>query len=321
MGFFKTIILNMNNEIKKINLNHSFIFFLFSIIFSLIIFKFNNFNISPLICLLLILTIGVSHGSLDHVKGKKLFNILNINNIAIFYFLYILVAILVIIIWVITPFISLIIFLLVASYHFGKEDTQFLINENSYFNQLLFFLKGLLIVIAPMFFHFNETIAIFKFLLVDNEIFYSTLEFIEVNKILPIAIILSSLSSICLFLRKFEIKKFIIFLDYFSILVLNYYLTPLVAFTVYFCFLHSIRHSITLIYEIDKNDFKNGLKVFGWKALPLTVLTAIFCLIGLYLLNNNYDFNSSILKIIFIGLASLTFPHILLEYFLEKNEK
>ena len=311
----------MDNEIKKINLTHSFIFFLFSNIFSVIIFKFNNFNISPLICLLLILTIGVSHGSLDHVKGKKLFNILNISKISIFYFSYILIAILVIIIWIIIPFISLMCFLLVASYHFGKEDTQFLMNENSYFNQLLFFLKGLLIIAAPMFFHFDETIIIFKLLLVDNEIFYSTLEFIEVNKILPIAIILSSLSSICLLLRKFEIKKFIIFLDYFSILVLNYYLTPLVAFTIYFCFLHSIRHSITLIYEIDKNDFKNGLKIFGQKALPLTVLTAIFCLIGLYLLNNNYDFNSSILKIIFIGLASLTFPHILLEYFLEKNEK
>jgi len=311
----------MDNEIKKINLTHSFIFFLFSNIFSVIIFKFNNFDISPLICLLLILTIGVSHGSLDHVKGKKLFNILNISKISIFYFSYILIAILVIIIWIKIPFISLMCFLLVASYHFGKEDTQFLMNENSYFNQLLFFLKGLLIIAAPMFFHFDETIIIFKLLLVDNEIFYSTLEFIEVNKILPIAIILSSLSSVFLFLRKFEIKKFIIFLDYFSILVLNYYLTPLVAFTIYFCFLHSIRHSITLIYEIDKNDFKNGLKIFVQKALPLTVLTAIFCLIGLYLLNNNYDFNSSILKIIFIGLASLTFPHILLEYFLEKNEK
>jgi Brp/Blh family beta-carotene 15,15'-monooxygenase len=321
VGFFKTVILIMDNEIKKINLTHSFIFFLFSNIFSVIIFKFNNFDISPLICLLLILTIGVSHGSLDHVKGKKLFNILNISKISIFYFSYILIAILVIIIWIKIPFISLMCFLLVASYHFGKEDTQFLLNECYYFNQLLFFLKGLLIIAAPMFFHFDETIIIFKLLLVNNEIFYSTLEFIEVNKILPIAIILSSLSSICLFLRKFEIKKFIVFLDYFSILVLNYYLTPLVAFTIYFCFLHSIRHSITLIYEIDKNDFKNGLKIFGQKALPLTVLTAIFCLIGLYLLNNNYDFNSSILKIIFIGLASLTFPHILLEYFLEKNEK
>ena len=321
MDVFKTIILDMNNEIKKTNLNHSFIFFLFSYIFSLIIFKFNNLNISPLICLLLILTIGVSHGSLDHVKGKKLFNILNIKKISIFYFLYTLMAISVIIIWIIIPSVSLMIFLLVASFHFGKEDTQFLISENSYFNQLLFFLKGLLIILAPMFFHFNETITIFKFLLVDNEIFYSTLEFIEVNKILPIGIILSTLSCVYLFLRKFEVKKFVIFLDFFSILILNYYLSPLVAFTIYFCFLHSIRHSITLIYEIDKNDFKNGLKVFSKKVLPLTILTAIFCLIGIYQLNNNYDFNSSILKIIFIGLASLTFPHILLEYFLEKNEK
>ena len=311
----------MINEIKKINLNHSFIFFLLSAIFSLITFKTDNFSISPLICLLLILTIGVSHGSLDHIKGKKLLNILNIKKISIFYFSYIFIAISVIVIWTVIPSISLIFFLIIASFHFGKEDTQFLINKNSYLNQLLFFFKGILIILAPMFFHFNETVAIFKFLLVDNEIFYSTLGFIENNKILPLGIILSTLSCIYLFLKEFEIKKFAIFLDYFSIIILNYYLSPLIAFTIYFCFLHSIRHSITLVYEIDKNDFNNGLKMFVKKSLPLTALTVIFCLIALYLLNNSYDLNSSILKIIFIGLASLTFPHILLEYFLEKNEK
>ena len=311
----------MNNQIKKFNLNHSFIFFLFSNIFSLIVFKINNFNISPLICLLFILSIGVSHGSLDHIKGKKLLKIFNFKQVSIFYLTYILVAFIVIIIWMLMPSVSLIIFLIVASFHFGKEDTQFLINENSYFNQLLFFFKGLLIILAPMFFHFDETVSIFKMLLVDNEIFYSCLNFIESNNILHITIILSTFSSIYFFLKKFEIKKFTIFLDYFSILILNYYLSPLIAFTAYFCFLHSVRHSISLIYEIDNNDFKNGLKIFTKKALPLTILTAVFCIIGLYFLNNNYDFNSSILKIIFIGLASLTFPHILLEYFLEKNEK
>ena len=51
------------------------------------------------------------------------------------------------------------------------------------------------------------------------------------------------------------------------------------------------------------------------------MLTATFCLMGLYFLKNNYDFDSAILKLIFIGLASLTFPHILLEYLVEKNEK
>ena len=53
----------------------------------------------------------------------------------------------------------------------------------------------------------------------------------------------------------------------------------------------------------------------------LNNFNGFFSLIGLYLLSNNYGFESSILKIVFIGLASLTFPHILLEYFLEKNEK
>ena len=98
-------------------------------------------------------------------------------------------------------------------------------------------------------------------------------------------------------------------------------MSPLIAFTIYFCFLHSIRHGITLMYELDENDLKNGLKIFIKKALPLTILTATFCLLGLYLLNNSYNFDSSILKVIFIGLASLTFPHILLEYLIEKNEK
>ena len=311
----------MNNQIKRINFNHSFIFFLFCNFFSLIIFKINNFTISPLICLFLILSIGISHGSLDNIKGKKLFKILEINNFFIFYLSYILIAVAVIILWIILPSFSLIIFLIVASYHFGKEDTQFLMVKNSFYNQLLFFFKGSLVILAPMYFHFGETVSIFKLLLINNESFYEVLNFIETNKILLIGIILSTFSSISLFTIKFELKKFTIFLDYFSILIINYYFSPLLAFTIYFCFLHSVRHSITLICELDKNDLKNGLKLFIKKALPLTILAATFCLIGLYLLNNAYDFNSSIVKIIFIGLASLTFPHILLEYLIEKNEK
>ena len=311
----------MNSQIKKINFNHSFIFFLFCNIFSLIIFKFNNFTILPLICLFLILSLGVSHGSLDHIKGRKLLTIFKIKNMFIFYLTYILMAISIIILWIIIPSVSLVMFLLVASFHFGKEDTQFLIVENSYFNQLLYFLKGSLIILAPMYFHFDETVLIFKLLLVDNEIFYKGLTFIEINKLLLLGIILSTLSNILLFSNKFELKKFTIFLDYFSILILNYYFSPLVAFTFYFCFLHSIRHSITLVSELDENNLSNGLKIFLKKSLPLSILTATFFLIGLYLLNNTYDINSSILKIIFIGLASLTFPHILLEYLIEKNEK
>ena len=306
---------------KKINFNHSFIFFLLCNILSLIAFKINTFTISPFICLLLILSIGISHGSLDNFKGRKLFQILKIDNFSIFYFGYILIALIVIFLWILIPYVSLIIFLMVASYHFGKEDTQFLTIENSYYNQFLFFLKGSLIVFAPMYFHFDETISIFRLLLIENETFYKFLDLIESNRVLLYFVILSTLANILLFTKNFELKKFTIFLDYFSILIINYYFSPLVAFTIYFCFLHSIRHSISLMSELDENNLGNGFKIFIKKALPLTFITAIFCVIGLYLLNNTYNFDSSILKIIFIGLASLTFPHILLEYLIEKNEK
>jgi Brp/Blh family beta-carotene 15,15'-monooxygenase len=311
----------MINNIKRINLNHSFVFFLFCNIISLITFKAKNFSISPLICLFLILVIGVSHGSLDHIKGKRLLKIFDIKNVFFFYVSYILLAIFIIIAWVLLPAISLLLFLVVASYHFGKEDTQFLTINNNLINQLLFFFKGSLIILAPMFFHFDETVAIYKFLLVEDEAFYTILDYVETNKILLIGIVLSTLSSVLLFIKEFEIKKFVIFLDYFSIIILNYYLSPLLAFTLYFCFLHSLRHTITLIFEINNFDFNSGLIKFLKKALPLTILTAIFCLISLFFLNNIYDLNSSILKVIFIGLASLTFPHILLEYLLEKYEK
>tara|TARA_B100000989_G_scaffold289987_1_gene262576 strand:+ start:378 stop:1007 length:630 start_codon:yes stop_codon:yes gene_type:complete len=209
----------------------------------------------------------------------------------------------------------------VASYHFGKEDSQFLIIENSYSNQFLFFLKGSLIIFAPMYFHFEETIFIFKLLLIENETFYNFLDLMESNKITLYCIIISSLANILLFNKNLELKKLAIFLDYFSILIINYYFSPLVAFTIYFCFLHSIRHSISLMSELDENDLSNGFKIFVKKASPLTIITAIFFVIGLYLVNNTYNFDSAIFKIIFIGLASLTFPHILLEYLIEKNEK
>jgi len=304
---------------ENINFKHSIIFFNCCIMISPI---YLMFNFEPVIfCLFLILIIGVSHGSLDHVKGGKLLKIFKIENISLFYISYILIAVMVVMLWIFIPSILLIIFLLVASYHFGKEDTQFLHDYNSHFMGILYFLKGSLVILAPLYFHFDETISIFKLLLIDNENFYSSLSFIENNRLIDLGIILSSISSIILFIKKFTFKNFSIFFDYFSILILNYYLSPLIAFTAYFCFLHSVRHSMTLIYELDNNNMKNGLLIFIKKAMPLTVLTAVICLIGIYLLNFKYDFNDSIIKVIFIGLASLTFPHILLEYLLDKNEK
>ncbi|MDB9774356.1 Brp/Blh family beta-carotene 15,15'-dioxygenase [Candidatus Pelagibacter sp.] len=277
--------------------------------------------ISPVVCLFFILSIGISHGALDNQKGKRLSQLYNIQKSYFFYLIYSLIGVSIIIFWLFFPTLSLILFLIVASYHFGKEDTEFLINNKNMSNLILYFLKGSLIIIAPLMFHFVETINIFKLLLIENENFYLFLNFIEDNSILLFALSISLLSNIYYFLKDFKIVNILILLDFFSIIALNYFLTPLVAFTIYFCFLHSFRHSISLITELNEKSLKIGAITFIKKAMPLTVLTAILYIISLYFLSNFYQLNDAILKVIFIGLASLTFPHILLEYLLEKNEK
>ena len=311
----------MYSLINKINFYHSIIFFIFSCFIVLIVNRFENLIISPVVCLFFILSIGISHGALDNQKGKKLSQLYNIKKSYFFYLIYSLIGIGIIIFWLFFPTVSLILFLVVASYHFGKEDTEFLISNKNVFNLILYFLKGSLIIVAPLMFHFVETINIFKLLLIENEKFYLFLNFIEDKSILLFAVSISLLSSIYYFLKDFKIMNILIFLDFFSIIVLNYFLTPLIAFTVYFCFLHSFRHSISLIVELNEKSFKIGAITFIKKAMPLTVLTAILYVISLYFLSNFYQLNDAILKVIFIGLASLTFPHILLEYLLEKNEK
>ena len=292
---------------NQINKYHTILLFLLSLSFLILKIDFQAKNIT-IVCFFLIATIGVSHGSLDNFKGNKLLKILKIKNKFLFYLIYIFVSLAVIGSWLIFPLLTLAIFLIVAAYHFGKEDSVFgKVNKFKLLN-LLLFLKGSLIILAPLYFHHYETIQIFEILGV---------KLIQYN--ISLIIILMSLSLI----SNFFINKNILLslLDSFTVIILNMNFEPLLAFTVYFCFLHSIRHSLSLIQDINSKNLKKGLISFLKKALPLTIVTAFGFLITVLLLNVYYLLDSAILKVVFIGLASLTFPHILLEYLLEKNEK
>jgi len=294
----------------KINYYHSLIFFNFCIFLSAFDYLRNNSLL--LVSLLFILSIGISHGSLDHIKGKKLLKILGFKSSVVFYFGYIFVGLTTIIIWLLFPKLLLFLFLLIAAFHFGKEDSEFLNKRKNF--ELIYFFKGSLIIVAPLLFHKNETLSIFKSLNFDI-----SNSFLINNEILYFFILLSFISNIFLSLNKSFDAKSLLFMDFLSILILNYFLNPILAFTFYFCFLHSIRHSISLIKEINTN-LKKGLPIFIKKALPLTIITIFGYIFALYILNNYNDLSESIYKVIFIGLASLTFPHILLEYLIEKNE-
>jgi|TARA_B100001093_G_scaffold459695_1_gene473032 beta-carotene 15,15'-dioxygenase len=294
-------------DFLQVNKYQTIILFLVSAIFLILNINLQIDNIT-IICFFLIATIGVSHGSLDHIKGYKLLKIFKVKNKSFFYLGYIFISLGIICLWLILPLLTLIIFLIIASYHFGKEDAVFGINKNFELLNVFLFLKGSLVILAPLYFNTEETIKIFETLNVQLNIIN--------DDILIIFILLSLISNF--FINK---NIFFSFLDSFTIIMLNLNFSPLLSFTIYFCFLHSLRHSFSLIEEINSKNIKSGFLQFLKKSAPLTIITAIIFFVSIFFLNKYYLLDSAILKVIFIGLASLTFPHILLEYLLEKNEK
>ena len=300
-------------------LRHSIIFFLLSFLFlGTLKYEINYWETGTsflnILCLFLILSIGISHGALDHLKGYKLLDKYKITNNVIFYLSYLLIGFAFIFLWLVFPSFTLLFFLIVAIYHFGKEDLIYSDKQNFF----KFFLLGSPIILAPLSFHFEETLNIFKILYIENQNFINALYFFEEKNIFIILLILFLIFG--LYFAGYEnMKQFL--LEKAGIIILNFTCHPLIAFTIYFCFLHSIRHSFKLSSELNEKDFKKGFREFLNKALPLTLVTAILFIVCVIFLTNYYVLSEAIYKVIFIGLASLTFPHILLEYLIEKNER
>ena len=77
------------------------------------------------------------------IKQIRFLKFYKIENKFVFYFSYIFISTLIILSWIFFSLVTLIVFLLIASHHFGKEDTAFLIKKHSNFDQIIYVVKVL----------------------------------------------------------------------------------------------------------------------------------------------------------------------------------
>ena len=311
----------MNYNLKKYFSINNFFFLLLICILSVINFFLDlPSSYIYILCFLLIATIGVSHGAYDGKKGEILFNDKFKYSKFIFYFIYTALVFLVFIFWYLNPLISLIIFLLISSLHFGKEDLEIYLDKKYIHLPLLFFLKGSLIILLPLFFNFEKTNLIFNTILFSNN--YLLLSNNYVKFILAINLLMQVLFYLYIyFIKKLNRSDFFsIIFEIFLIIIIFYLFTPIVAFTLYFCFMHSVKNILLISDELNSNLFR-GFQIFVKRSLFLTLITFFILLISLFFLIK-FDFlENSIEKIIFIALASLTLPHIILHYIAENIKK
>tara|TARA_B100000941_G_C28506762_1_gene557859 strand:- start:3095 stop:4012 length:918 start_codon:yes stop_codon:yes gene_type:complete len=272
------------------------------------LFDFSNSNtIINIFAFTLIATLGITHGSYDIKKGQMITKFFNFKSIKLFLILYILVALSIMTSWYILPNITLLIFLLISVYHFGNEEFEFF-NINT--NFIISIFRGLMIIIAPLILHFEQTLYIFQSinLNINDKLIY----FMSDNYTL-----LFTFASINVLFSLFTINnirnRFILLLDLLTLILINTIFEPFFAFSLYFCFLHSKRN----ISKIRKYFMSLNSTNFGSVNL-ISIITFILFFISLIFLINENQITFSINNTVFIGLAALTFPHILTEFTFNK---
>ena len=241
------------------------------------------------------LSIGIPHGSVDHIIAFINPDARRFNSKLIFYIIYLSLIVINIVLWIISPFLGLLIFLLISCYHFG--ETQVL-GYNSTDNKLLNFVIGANILLSLF---LNNIIELQGILYILPE--FSNLDLSNFDGAF---FLLISVAVLMLSVTNFNIKRKVPLYAEITILYLVFYHTDLLtSFTLYFGFCHSLP---MLMLEFEEFKTDNFIK-FYLKTLPFTILSLIFGFL-LYQFNNDLLTSDNLILFVFIIISSLTLPHV-----------
>ena len=252
---------------------------------------------TPLILVLLVagvVILGLPHGALDPLVAMQLWSTRQSFTLIRFLLLYTGVAGLCVAIWMITPDAALVGFLIISAYHFGSDWD----GRCTAWGQVAF---GMSIVSVSTLFKANQVEAIYAQL--GASVAHQIVIVSQVIAVAAIAAALFAASS----RSKFRVSNL---LELSTVLVGGLVLPPLLFFTCYFCLLHSPRHLIQTARAL-------GLRGVGdtARAAAPSVLATLILGTGLWMFLPGSIYSQKVVQLVFIGLAALTAPHMLLTEF------
>ena len=244
--------------------------------------------LGPLVALL-----GLPHGALDHRVASALWPLITLRDHAVFIAGYIGLAIAVVVLWIIAPGIALGAFLIYSALHFSDDWRA----EVGLWQSLPL---GTSVIALPALVFQSDVVVLFGFLTTEPT---ATLFAALLYKIAIAAIIVSAL---CLVVNLRPAPW--VAVEYAVLLATALITPPLIYFVVYFCLLHSPRHFLLTADQLKLTPLQ-ALRA-TWPILMSTLaMTALGALVLAVL---TPAFEPVTLQIVFIGLAALTVPHMLL---------
>ena len=259
----------------------------------------NNFNNQFLIFFVPLIWPGVAHGSLDFLIAKRLGIIESMIKKIIFLFSYLFLAICFTTLWVKKPELSLTIFLLISIFHFGISDS--LVKNKISFLEI--FIRGSIPISFPIYYYSEQVGIIFSHLYV-NEIFFEEIKILIFN--LFFFLHLCMIYFIIALIQNSEKEKINVISEIILLYFCFTYFEPFIAFSIYFCFFHSLRH-------LNEEKIENGVTFFQIvkKTVPFTLLVFMTSIYFFFFIDIGIQ-NNKFFPILFITLASLTVPHMIL---------
>ena len=277
------------------------LFFFSSLVFFILKFiylKANNETPSYITLLVLVTIFGLPHGALDTMLAKKFKIYYNTISFILFNLTYLAIGLVVFLFWNAFPILALYLFLLISSYHFSEDWKA---NTTLYERLIL----GFGIINLPLFFHSEEVNIIYENITNNNIVTYTKIQFYFASVNLLFLV----------FLAFKKIRVINLSLQISIIIIFSYALDPIYFFLSYFCFFHSMKnYKESLNYLQKENQVKINIIVF------LSTLITIFLGIIFYIFFLK-SFNAQNFGIlIFIGLAALTVPHMILKFIISKRK-
>jgi|TARA_B110000967_G_C18888059_1_gene565379 Brp/Blh family beta-carotene 15,15'-monooxygenase len=280
-----------NNNYQNFMLFFTFFLFWISIQFGEVVEDF--------LAYILVISIGIIHGANDllilSTKDKK--NKTFIKNLII----YVSIIILCVFIYLFSPFIAILLFVLLSAYHFGEEHLGHKIMMNSVFNSIYFLAYGLFIF-SLLFYQSLPDVD--KIMLELTDTSFTKLQ-VEVT-LIACAILLFLGSFYLVVIKKRELKMYLKEFFYLVLLFLVFNTSSLIlGFAIYFIFWHSIPSIIHQVEFISGNLNKKNIFFYIKKAMIYWGIS-LFGLVFLYQLVPQIELFSTV---VFVILFAVTAPH------------
>lgn len=248
-----------------------------------------SYTVQMVILAVVVLLLGLPHGALDPwlARSTKLQG--RLGSRFVFHAVYLLLCLLVVLAWVLFPTACLLVFLAISAWHFSTDWRQ----------RLTWVWRaslGALLLLMPIGFHTEEVAVLFAHLSGEGG---AALAHALALPIWILAFLMALLASVAAVNRQWPLA-----MELLVLLLLAYTVPPLVYFALYFCLLHSPRHMVEVFEQAPHREHAALVRTMGFYTAA-----AVMGLLGLAWLWSSVSADTLVMRVVFVGLAALTVPH------------